>query len=153
MRVLLLAVLLAFLGVATAAAAATPANGIAGTWLTNDGTSKVRITESGGVYDGHVVWLKDPTFPADDAGGMAGKPKVDRQNPDPALRSRPVMGLAVLTGLRPAGANAWDGGTIYTPATGKSYPCKATVAADGTLKLTVGGGVFGRTIAWTRVSP
>lgn len=153
MRVLLLAVLLAFLGVATAAAAATPANGIAGTWLTNDGTSKVRITESGGVYDGHVVWLKDPTFPADDAGGMAGKPKVDRQNPDPALRNRPVMGLVVLAGLRAAGDNAWDGGTIYTPATGKSYPCKATVAADGTLKLTVGGGVFGRTIAWTRVSP
>ncbi|MDN5869669.1 MAG: DUF2147 domain-containing protein [Nitrococcus sp.] len=58
-----------------------------------------------GVYSGHVVWLKEPLFPADDRKGMAGKPKVDRLNPDSALRSRPIIGLAVLTGLHYAGSN------------------------------------------------
>lgn len=150
MRAVLLAVLVVALGVSPAVRAAAPADAIVGTWLTDDGSSRVQITDAQGAFTGHVVWLKDPTFPAGDPGGMAGKPKLDRHNPDPALQGRPVKGMAVLTGLHYAGNNAWEGGTIYAPATGKSYPAKATLATDGTLKLTVGGAVFGRTVTWTR---
>lgn len=147
MRGLMLGVLLAVLGCASTAVAADAGDAIVGTWLTADGSSKVQIADAQGAYAGHVVWLKEPTFAE---GDMAGKPKVDRMNPDVALRTRPVMGLDVLTGFHYDGDNTWSGGTVYTPATGKSYPCKLALAADGTLKLTVGG-VFGRTMTWTRV--
>lgn len=143
MRAFVLAMLLALLGVAAAASAANAGDAIAGTWLTADGTSKVQVAAANGVFEGHVVWLKDPQ-------GADGQPKVDRQNPDASLRGRPVMGLAVLTGFHYAGNNVWDGGTIYSPETGKSYPCKLSLSSDGALKLSVGGGVFGRTITWTR---
>lgn len=146
MRTLLLGVLVALLGVSIAAGAAGADAAIDGTWLTADGASKVQISDANGVFAGRVVWLKDPQ-------GANGQPKVDRLNPDASLRSRPVIGLAVLTGLHYAGNNAWDGGTIYSPETGKSYPCKLSLASDGTLHLSVGGGVFGRTLAWTRASP
>lgn len=146
MRVLVVGgFLLAALVLPAVAVAAEAGDAITGTWLTNDGTSRVQISNVQGVYDGRVVWLKEPL-------DAAGKPKVDRQNPDASLRSRQVMGLAVLTGLHYTGSNAWDGGTIYTPATGKSYPCKVTLAPDGTLKLVVGGSVFGRTLTWTRAT-
>lgn len=146
MRALVLGVVLAVAAFSSAAWGASGADAIVGTWLTADGASRVQIEGAQGAYTGRVVWLKEPS-------AADGKPKTDRSNPDPALRDRPVKGLAVLTGLHYAGDSAWDGGTIYTPATGKSYPCKATLAADGTLKLAVGGGVFGRTLSWTRSSP
>lgn len=143
MRILVLGVLLAVLGVSAAVSAADTGDAINGTWLVADGTSKVQISDTNGAVEGHVVWLKDPQ-------GADGQPKVDRLNPDASLRSRPVMGLAVLTGFHYAGNNVWEGGTVYTPSAGKSYPCKLTLAPDGSLKLTVGGGVFGRTITWTK---
>lgn len=146
MKRLILGVIFAVCGASLAAHAAGAGDAINGTWLTADGTSKVQISDANGVVEGHVVWLKDPQ-------GADGRPKVDRLNPDASLRTRPVMGLAVLTGFHPAGNNVWDGGTIYTPSAGKSYPCKLALAPDGSLKLTVGGGVFGRTITWTRSSP
>jgi uncharacterized protein (DUF2147 family) len=142
MRGFVLGVFLAVLGVSAVVAADT-GDAINGTWLTADGTSKVQVSNANGAVEGRVVWLKDPQ-------GGDGQPKVDRLNPDASLRSRPVMGLAVLTGFHYAGNNVWDGGTVYTPSTGKSYPCKLTLAPDGSLKLTVGGGVFGRTLTWTR---
>lgn len=142
MKRLILGVILAVCGAAFAAHAAGAGDAINGTWLTADGTSKVQVSATNGVYAGLVVWLKDPQ-------GADGQPKVDRKNPDASLRGRPVMGLAVLSGFHYAGDNTWDGGTIYSPETGKSYPCKASLAPDGSLKLSVGGGVFGRTITWT----
>ena len=146
MQRLILGVLLAVFGVFSVAHAADTGNTISGTWLVADGTSKVQISDVNGVVEGRVVWLKEPQ-------GADGQPKVDRLNPDASLRNRPVMGLAVLTGFHAAGNNAWEGGTIYTPSAGKSYPCKLALDSDGSLKLTVGGGVFGRTITWTRSSP
>lgn len=150
MRALVLGLILAVVGVSQIAIAADSGDAIVGTWLTEDGSSKVQVADAGGTFTGQVVWLKEPNFPADDSGGMAGKPKLDRHNPDASLQGHPVMGMAVLTGLHYAGNNTWDGGTIYAPATGKSYPVKVSLAPDGTLKLTVGGGVFGRTVTWTK---
>lgn len=128
------------------------ADAIVGTWLIQDGSAKVQITDSSGIFSGRVVWLKEPMFPANDSQGMAGKPKTDRLNPDAALRSRPIMGLTLLSDLHYVSDGTWEGGVLYSPATGKSYACKASLAADGTLKLSVGGSVFGRTSVWTHAS-
>ena len=93
MRALIASLFIAVLGFSSLATAADPGDAIVGTWMTNDGSSKVQISNAQGVYNGQVVWLKEPVFPADDNQGMAGQPKVDRLNPEAALRTRLVMGL------------------------------------------------------------
>jgi len=152
MRRLLTDLTVGLLALSTTAFAGSGANAIFGTWLTNDGTAKVEIVDAHGVYNGHIAWLKAPLFPAGDPNGMAGKPKVDRFNPDPSLRTRPIMGLTILMGLRYAGGTVWDGGTLYAPSSGKSYTCKLSLASGGNLTVSVGGAILGKTVTWTRTS-
>ena len=91
----------------TAVLAATPANAQAvgpdGIWLTQAGDEKVRVSKCGGGICGVVVWLRDPIDPA------TGKPQIDDKNSNPALARRPIIGLPLFVGMRPAGANKWSG--------------------------------------------
>ena len=131
------------------------AEGVLGTWVTADGKARVEIVKDGDVYDGKIVWLKEPVYPADDKQGMGGQPKVDRENPDKTLKTRPIIGLPLIQGFRYDGDNVWTGGTIYDPESGKLYSCKLTLRMDGMLKVRgyVGISLFGRTEIWTRPPP
>ena len=73
---------------------------IVGQWLNGEKTAHVDITKVDGKYFGKIVWLKEPEYPADDKKGMAGQTKVDRENPDPARRKDPVLGLQILRDFR-----------------------------------------------------
>jgi len=139
------------LGVAASAAADGP-DGVLGQWLTKDGKARVEIVKDGDVYDGKIVWLKEPQYPADDPKGMAGQTKIDRENPDPAQRTRPIVGLLLVQGFKYAGDNVWNDGSIYDPESGKTYSCKMTLMMDGRLRVRgyVGISLFGRTEIWTR---
>jgi uncharacterized protein (DUF2147 family) len=134
---------------------ADDADGVLGQWVTADGKAKVEIVKDDDVYDGRIVWLKEPLYPSDDAQGMGGKPKVDRKNPDPALQTRPIIGLPLVQGFKYDGDNVWVDGTIYDPDSGKLYSCKMTLRMDGTLKVRGYWGIslFGRTEIWTRPPP
>ena len=82
--------------IALGANAAAP-DAIVGTWLTEDGSSKVAVAatkgaDGGTVYAGTVAWLKEPT--------RDGKPVQDANNPDAALRTRPILGLEILSGFK-----------------------------------------------------
>jgi uncharacterized protein (DUF2147 family) len=151
MRVVLKSCLLLLCLSATVAWAADDADAVLGTWLVQDGKSQVQIVSHDGVYDGTVVWLKEPNYPADDK-TMAGKPKVDRENPDKALQSRPIIGLLLIQGFKYAGDSVWSDGTIYDPRNGKTYSCKLTLMMDGRLKVRgyIGFSLFGETEIWTR---
>lgn len=133
-------------------AADNNANAILGIWVTEGGKSHVEIVLKNGHYAGNIVWLKEPDYPADDKQGMAGKPKVDRENPEIALRIRPVIGLPLLSGFRYSGDNVWSDGSIYDPESGKTYRCKMTLMKNGELKVRgyIGFSLFGRTTVWTR---
>jgi len=133
-------------------ALADDGDAVLGSWLTADGKARVEIVKHGDVYDGSIVWLKEPNYPADDKKGMAGKVKVDRENPAPALQTRPILGLPLITGFKYAGDNVWNDGHIYDPESGKLYSCKMTLMMDGSLKVRgyVGISLFGRTEIWTR---
>ncbi|MBM3554032.1 MAG: DUF2147 domain-containing protein [Alphaproteobacteria bacterium] len=123
-----------------------PALGANGTWLTESGGGQVEIGPCGEALCGRIVWLKEPL-------DTAGQPKRDKENPDPARRERPILGLAMLEGFRPAGENKWADGTIYNPEDGKTYSCTMTLEGNGTLKVRgyVGVPLFGKTQVWTRV--
>lgn len=96
-----------------------------GTW--SMGRVTIKVTDCGGGLCGTIVGLKEPISKID------GKPKVDRENPDVSKRQRPLIGLAVLIGMKPAGEGKWQG-AIYNPDDGNTY--SASIRVDGdTLKV------------------
>ena len=126
--------------------------GVLGLWITPDKDCKIEIFKCGSKYCGRIAWLKDPLYPADDEGGMAGKPIVDRENPNPDLRSRPLMGLQLMGSFTYIGKNVWEKGTIYNPDNGKTYKCKMTLASPNRLEVRgyVGIPLLGANSIWTR---
>jgi uncharacterized protein (DUF2147 family) len=125
---------------------------ILGLWSTAGNNSRVEIFKCGNNYCGKLAELKNPNYPADDKGGMAGQPKVDRLNPDPNLKTRPLLGLRMLEGFGYSGGNVWKGGTIYDPDNGKTYKCKMTLTDPKRLEVRgfIGISWLGRTVIWTR---
>lgn len=119
-------------------------NSILGLWYNTEKTAQVEITKSGSQFSGKITWLKDP-YPE-------GKPALDKENSNPKLRGRPLMGLAILNGLNYSGG-MWKGGEIYDPQNGKTYSCEVKLKSDKVLELKgyIGFSFVGRTVEWTRV--
>jgi len=125
--------------------AAAFAQDVVGKWKLEDGSAIVEVYQEGDSFNGKIVWLEKPTE-AD------GSPAVDNNNPDKALRTRQIMGLNMLSGLKKNG-NEYSGGSIYDPGNGKTYNCSMKVEGD---VLKVRGsldkkGLIGRTMDWFRV--
>jgi uncharacterized protein (DUF2147 family) len=125
---------------------------ILGLWNTQKNDCKIEIFKSGSKYCGRIAWLKEPLYPADDDGGMAGRPIVDRENPNPNLRSRTLIGLQLIEGFTYIGNNGWEKGTIYNPDNGKTYKCKMILSALNRLKVRgfIAIPLLGATSIWTR---
>lgn len=140
MRTTLLAACLAL----TAAGPALAADPVEGEWLTAAGNGKVRIgpcPADARQLCGVVSWLKNPA---------AAKAR-DTKNFDPALRSRPLMGMPVLMGFARAGQGRWTGGKVYDAISGKTYDGALSAQPDGTLKVNVCAlKVACRAQVWTR---
>jgi uncharacterized protein (DUF2147 family) len=79
-------------------------------------------------------------------------PKVDLKNPDPKLRTRPILGLQVIEGLTPTGDNRWEHGSCYDPESGNSYQCKMRLEKPDKLEVRgfIGFSLLGRTYVLTR---
>lgn len=132
-RVLFAAVLVA------GAAQAAPAP-VTGRWLTEERDAMVEVAPCGAQLCGRIVRILRPS---------ADRPAVDRNNPDPALRDRPIQGLTILSGFT-ADRDRFKG-RIYDPRSGKTY--RSELAREGgTLKVKGCFGPFCRTQTWTRAS-
>lgn len=124
---------------------ASLAQDVVGKWKLEDGTAIVEVYKEGDAFNGRIVWLEDPTEPD-------GTPAKDLNNPDKNLRSRELIGLNMLSGLKKNGGE-YSGGSIYDPGNGKTYNCSMKVEGD---VLKVRGsldkrGLLGRTMDWFRV--
>jgi len=125
--------------------AAAFAQDVIGKWKLEDGSAIVEVYKSGNDFNGKIVWLAEPN-------GPDGAPATDSNNPDKALRSRQLIGLNMLDGLK-ADGKEYTGGKIYDPGNGKTYNCSMKVEGD---VLKVRGsldkkGLLGRTMDWFRV--
>jgi uncharacterized protein (DUF2147 family) len=111
-----------------------------GLWLVKDHTGRIRVEQCSGRLWGTIAWQKTP--------------KKDDQNPNAALRSRPLLGAAILIGMRPSGANRWEG-DIYNPQNGSIYKSKMTLQPSGNV-LEIQGCVLGGLICggenWSRIA-
>ena len=119
---------------------------LVGNWLTENGRSRVRIADCGGALCGTIVWLKEPNDPE------TGKPKTDKNNADAGKRARPLIGVPIVLGMKPSGADKWTG-QVYNAEDGKTY--SGNIAAQGPNALKLEGCALGGLICkgqtWTRV--
>lgn len=125
---------LVLLGGLGSTAIANDADAILGLWATERneaGQAYILISKKNGIYQGEIVWLEQPY--GDRKGG--GWPKVDRNNPDPSLRDRPLLGLRVAKGFSYAGDRVWKNGMTYDPDTGRTYKCRMRLTRRGFLEV------------------
>lgn len=114
-----------------------------GDWRVEEGTAHIRVAICEGYLWGVIGWEQTP-------GGM------DSENPDPALRNRPTLGMPILVNMKPDAkkkeGNRWVG-KIYNARNGKMYDSNVTLVSPTSLK--VQGcvlGVFCGGETWTKVA-
>ncbi len=139
-RLLTISFLLIFI---SADAQKVKADDILGTWIAGEGKAKVSVFKSGTKYFGKIIWLKEPL--------KNGKQKTDIHNPDPHLRSKPVIDLVVLKNFEFEDGE-WVNGRVYDPSSGNDYSCKITMPNLRTLKVRgfIGISLLGKTDVWKR---
>lgn len=113
-----------------------------GDWRVEEGTAHIRVAICDGNLWGVIGWEQSPG--------------TDAENPDPALRSRPTLGMPILVNMKPDArkpeANRWVG-KIYNAKNGKMYDSNVTLLSPTSLK--VQGcvlGVFCGGETWTKVA-
>ncbi len=123
---------------------AQTADAINGIWWTQEKDSKVQIFKSNNLYHGKIVWAKNPL-------DKEGKPKIDKNNPDEALKTRPIMGMVFLKNFLFKGDDVYKEGEIYDPRNGKTYSCKLTLKGkELDVRGYIGSPMFGKTVTFTR---
>jgi uncharacterized protein (DUF2147 family) len=111
-----------------------------GTWRHPDNGSHINVYQCGGGLCAKVVKVADPS-------------RKDDKNPDPKLRTRPVVGVVIMNGAKKSGASSWAG-RLYNTQDGQTYNGTVTVVSKNSLKLEgcVLGGLVCQGPTWTRVN-
>jgi uncharacterized protein (DUF2147 family) len=122
----------------TTASVNTDATGV---WRLDTGNVTVRVDPCGANLCGRIVGLAKPM--------RNGKPRTDRHNPKESLRSRPLMGLMILSDMKPAGNRKWEG-TIYNADDGRTYSSYMRLSG-GNMKVKGCIGPFCKTMTFVRV--
>jgi uncharacterized protein (DUF2147 family) len=106
------------LGSQTALSAETTPVGV---WRDNEKGSVIQIYECGDLLCAKVV--KPYQAGAKDA-----------NNPNPALRGRPITGLTFMNGAKKSGTNVWKG-KLYNAEDGKNYSGSMTLVSNSELQM------------------
>lgn len=127
-------VLLLLLTIGPAVAAS---DDIVGEWRSPSGVH-MQVMNCGESICGRIVRLPDQSLP-------------DIQNPEPRLRTRPVLGIQVFTGIRPAGTHGWKG-HMYLPESGRTFVSRLISLDKGQLQVSMCGpmGLLCSREVWTR---
>ena len=116
----------------------------AGLWKLGSGKLTVKVEQCyGNKLCAKVAGLAHPLH--DD-----GTPKLDENNPNKSLRSRPVIGIQIIDGMSPTGPNSWKG-RIYNADDGHTYSAYAKL--DGNALVVKGcWGPFCKNLEFARVN-
>ena len=75
---------------------------------------------------------------------------MDDKNPNPALRSRPVIGISQFSGMQPSASGKWSG-QIYNADDGGTYVSYVTFGGGDALRVEGCVGMICGGETWTRV--
>ena len=93
-----------------------------GQWTVANGQASIRVVDCGGRYWGFVASEQKP-------GG------TDKNNPNPAMRRRPTLGMPILLGLTPGNQPATWSGQIYNSQDGRTYSGQIRLTGHDTLHV------------------
>ena len=130
------------------AAGADDKQAVVGKWAST--RSIIDVAERDGALHATIIAILDPVYGAGED-GPPGSPRVDLKNPDASMRSRPLVGLDLLSGYQYKDG-LWQG-TLYDPESGKTY--KSQMKVDGgklQMRGYIGTPMLGRTEEWLSVS-
>ncbi len=131
----------------TAASAITKENpdAIIGVWIAGGGKGHIQIFKQNGKYYGKILWLRNPKE-------ASGEVQLDRKNPNPAMRNKPIIGTLLLKDFVYK-KGEWTDGVIYDTSVGKEYDAYIKLKNSNTLALRgyIGFSLMGKTDIWTRV--
>ena len=94
--------------------------------MTDGGKSRVEVADCGPQICARIVWLKDPN-------DEKGKPLQDGYNKSAQMRNRPILGLPLFDGMRPAKAG-WEG-KVYNPEEGEWFDVNVWMAGPDKLSI------------------
>lgn len=96
---------------------------------------------------GKIIAIAEPFYPG------TQNPKLDEKNKNKDLRTREIVGIQIISDLKPKKNGGYANGEIYSPRTGKTYRASMKLSAKDDNVLNVKGHVFlfSQTQRWTRV--
>jgi len=102
---------------------------ICGKWMSAEKNLIVLVYKSGDQFKGKIIWFSDdPSKPMDEWG--------DKNNPDPALRTRKILGMEILRDIKyDPHDNSWGDGMIYDAKHGREWNASAYINKEGLLKV------------------
>lgn len=122
---------------------------VCGKWQSAEKNLIVQVYKDGEDFRAKIVWFNDkddPSRPMDT--------RLDSKNPQPALRTRKIVGMDVLEDMvYVAKSDSWENGKIYDALSGRTWSSAAYINPQGQLKVT-GYWHFkwiGRTITFNRI--
>jgi uncharacterized protein (DUF2147 family) len=107
----------------SASAALAEAPPPTGQWRVQDGTAAIRVVNCAGALWGVIAGTI----------GGASNTDTDKNNPDPALRNRPIAGLPILIDMRPS-QGRWTG-RVYNAENGKTYDANIGLVSGNVLHI------------------
>ncbi|MDQ2720404.1 MAG: DUF2147 domain-containing protein [Bacteroidota bacterium] len=107
------------------------ADAIIGRWMSEDNNLEVEVYRTGDEFAAKVTWFDD----SDDKSSPMNE-RLDKENPDKALRSQKILGMNVLKGLfYNAKKDVWENGKIYDATSGRTWNASVWLEEDGGLKV------------------
>src|SRR5258705_8584942 len=105
---------LLFLVVSFISIAQNNADAILGKWITTTENCLIEVYKQGGEFKAKILWFQE--------GKKALNDYTDEKNPDPALRTRKVLGMDVVHGLHyDPDEKQWVDGQVYDATSGKEW--------------------------------
>jgi uncharacterized protein (DUF2147 family) len=137
--IILSASVAAIFSLASGTASAQKAEDAFGTWKHPENGSHVEIYKCGDGLCAKIAKVVDGQ-------------KTDDKNPDAAKKSRPVIGLVIMSGAKKTGDAEWKG-QLYNRADGATYSGTLVVKSKAAMDLSgCTAVVLCKTTTWTRVN-